>query len=226
MIQARIEKDGYDKKLYQRILDEIIHPLKTHYEKEVRYTTRIISVQKADSIKNPVDPSIGEIPDKNSISTSQTDQVKTESEDIKENEDKITPLPQGFMQITCKADKEQILDYFMILSKERNKSNMKPYMDAKDIKGLVEKNFIAFKCKPTGRYFPINLNLKQKGMMRDFITQFYKKYEDNIQVKEKYACFLIHNFEIFKDDKLESLVSNMGNSKRPDTFIPVEKYLP
>jgi len=40
--------------------------------------------------------------------------------------------PIGFTQIKCEASKEQILNYFMILTKEKNHLNGKIYMSEAD----------------------------------------------------------------------------------------------
>lgn len=53
----------------------------------------------------------------------------------------VTPeLPPGFEQIECEASKEEILNYFMILSKEKNRLSDKFYMEAKDIVDFIKKN--------------------------------------------------------------------------------------
>jgi hypothetical protein len=129
-------------------------------------------------------------------------------------------------QIEPKATKEEILHYFMILSKEVNVHNGKPYMQENDIIDFVESYFSAFKKTPVKKYYPINIT--NKSTLAFFIYEFYKRYDyGNINNKIKYAELLITNFELFANENPKILRSNMGLSKRPKNnhmVIPVDKY--
>ena len=125
-------------------------------------------------------------------------------------EDTIEELPKDFAQIKCDAEKEYIEKFFMVLSKAKNPLNHDPFMQENDVRELLEKNFIIFEKKASAKYFPINLIKNQKIILRYFMFQFYQKAEINFTgPKYKYANFLIHNFDIFKDDKLKTLMRNM-----------------
>jgi len=141
------------------------------------------------------------------------------------NEDKVADsisgiehieVQEGFAQIECNATKEQIMHYFMSLANEKNDSFNKCYMAKRDVEEFVKKNFAIFKCLPTGKYFPINLTISQKGRLRRFVSEFNLEFGlKTVSQNRNYALLLIHNFEIFKDDKLDSLVNNMQLKKGP-----------
>jgi len=139
---------------------------------------------------------------------------RSEVTDVTDNEADIE-LPDKFRQINCKATKSQIINFFMILAKTNNELFGIPYMKEEDVMELVEKNFKIFCCKPYNKFFPINLTVNQKIRLRHFIQDFYNRYSYNSKEKERYAYFLIHNFDIFRNDKLNVLKSNMGLSKKP-----------
>ena len=123
--------------------------------------------------------------------------------------DEIVPkLPDGFSQIECRATKEEILDFFMSLAKEKNDSLNKCYMKESDVEEFVKKNFAIFKCTPIPKYFPINLTKKQKGRLRCFVAEFYIEFGSKTVIETRnYALLLMHNFEIFKNDNLKSLIN-------------------
>jgi hypothetical protein len=128
----------------------------------------------------------------------------------------IPELPPGFEQIKCEATEKEILNYFMILSKEENSLNKEYFMDEKDVEEFVKKNFFIFNCIPTGKYFSINLLPNQKRILIYFMFTFYLKYDRKVaNTKIKYVNLLINNFELFKSDKPKSLLSNMSESKKP-----------
>ncbi len=128
----------------------------------------------------------------------------------------VFELPPAFKQIECSAKKEEILDFFMILAKEKNNNLNKYYMKESDVEEFVKKNFAVFESAPTGKYFPINLTTTQKGRLRCFVTEFYIEYGSKTVIETRnYALLLVHNFEIFKDDNLASLINNMQLKKGP-----------
>ena len=126
------------------------------------------------------------------------------------------PLPAGFSQIDCSATKEEILSFFLILTKEKNNRNNEPFMISEDVTELVENNFKVFGESSTGRVFDINLLYRQKSTFTTFVYRFYEKYAAFDGYKKKdYANFLIWNFTNYKNDKRSSLESNMTPSKAP-----------
>lgn len=132
-----------------------------------------------------------------------------------EPEEIIEPLPEGFAQITYSSQisKEKLRSDFMLLSTEKNPRNNKPFMEEKDIEELLDKNFAIFGLeKPNGKYFPINLKQTQKYILRTFMYYIFYKYEIiHKQNKEKYARFLVHNFELFKTETPKTLATNIRN---------------
>jgi hypothetical protein len=96
-------------------------------------------------------------------------------------------------------------------------------MSEVDVEELVKKNFAVFNSVPTGKYFAINLTKREKGKLRYFLQQFYLRYEGIAKAKNKYALFLKWNFELFKNDSLQSILTNMKN-KQPKDYIPTKKY--
>ncbi|CAN5546167.1 hypothetical protein BH10BAC1_BH10BAC1_20030 [soil metagenome] len=208
---ASIRKDGYDKRLYRTFVDEIIVPTLKQWESilefEKTHPPQIISnkpvLSEQKIVQNqPQVEIIHNIP---------------EVEKITPDIAKIGPkLPEGFKQINCKATEKEILHFFMILSEVKNKEMDKFYMKEEDVLEFAQKNFSIFNTIPTGKYFPINLGIKQKGRLIDFMNEFYRKYDYDLDNnKMKYALLLINNFERFKDDDPQILLSNMSPSKGP-----------
>lgn len=138
----------------------------------------------------------------------------------------LTAVPRSTPQITCDASKEEIMQYFMILSKEENFNNGNPYMRENDVIDFVESNFSVFGKTPVKKYYPVNIT--NKSTLTFFIYEFYKRFDyANTNNKIKYAELLISNFETFANENPKILRSNMGPSKRPKNnhiVIPVEKY--
>ena len=141
---------------------------------------------------------------------------------------KTYPLPEGFSQIDCSATKEEILAFFLILTKEKNNRNNEPFMISEDVTDLVENNFKVFGESSTGRVFDINLLYRQKKSFTTFVYQFYDKYAalDGYK-KMDYSNFLIWNFTNYKDDKRSSLESNMTPSKeaKGNDLIQIKSHL-
>ena len=129
-------------------------------------------------------------------------------ENIQENEFESQP-PNSFEQINYSAliSKEELLSDFMLLSTGMNPKNNEPIMEEKEVHELLEKNFKAFgKVTTIHKYFSINLLEGQKYILPNFIFKIYHKYEKRLRGnKEKYALFIKNNFELYKDDDLESL---------------------
>ena len=130
-------------------------------------------------------------------------------------------LPDGFCQISCSASKEEILNYFMILTKEKNSRNNESYMSEEDVLELVENNFKVFNKSSTGRVFKINIGHRQKSILTYFVYQFYYKYAAiEGYSKKDYVNFLLWSFINYKSDNPKSLASNMTGSN-----IPVSKNI-
>ena len=226
VVSANIRKDGYDRKLYQAVIDEIIEPILNRWKSELEFektlpTAKIIvsipNIQKQEIVENK--PSSETVKTIASPIVEKTDQKNIETQ---------FKLPEGFKQIKCEARKEEILNYFMILSKEKNRLSDKFYMEAKDILDFIKKNFAVFNSTSSTKYFPINLSKREKGRLTYFIYQFFQKYDWKPgSDKMKYVDLLIHNFELFKDDNAKILSSNMGDSNKPvpKNRIPTDKYL-
>jgi hypothetical protein len=227
IIEAEINKNGYDKEYYQSFIHVILEPLYKEWEKALE-----LKQKTGNPVKIKKDHNLLDLGKKEDVVQSSLSQKQILSEDELQKQklisDSVNPIPVGFKQITNQATQKQIRDYFMILSKEINRLNLKPYMEEDKIEELIKKNFAVFECQPNGIYFDINLTKKQKGVLRYFLYQFYQKYERNfIATKMRYVNFLIHNFELFKNDNPVSLNSNMSETKQPnaDSVIQVSKYL-
>lgn len=207
IIKANISKDGYAKKFYQVVINEILNPL--------------ISMQNEIVLQEKEISTLTLIEDNHT----DTDVQKSKNKVLEKPDKK---LPEGFRQIECDASKSEILEYFNILSKEINRTYNEPYMTTEDITFLVEKNFKIFGKEPYGGYVKINLGKQQKIRLKYFMFQFYEKYAAvRSRPKKDYANFLIWNFELFQFEKPEILVTNMGETKGPKgaNRIPVEKFL-
>jgi hypothetical protein len=210
LILAKGKGERMDVSYYETILNKVIYPLLDLYEKKPKTNESEILIKQEEltdhlSAANP----------------SKTPPVV--SHDI------IFPeLPENFAQIECEAKKEKIEKIFMVLCSEKNPVNKRPFMEREAVEELLRKNFTVFGCQPTGRYFPINLNGNQKVLLRYFMYEVYQKLEINlVGTKYKYVNFLIHNFEIFKNDNPATLSKNMAESKRPadGTIINIKRHL-
>ena len=147
--------------------------------------------------------------------------------EVKSSPDEIfLPLPENFSQITYTASisKDELLSDFMILNTEKNPINDKPFMEEQDVVELLNKTFTIFGCIPTsGKYFSINLLEGQRYILPNFIHKIYTKYElQSRGNKKKYALFIKSNFELYKDDKLDSLYDIMRLQKN----VLFQIYLP
>lgn len=173
---------------------------------------RFIENQKAEQKE-----AVSHVDSKVSFETNKTpNQIVVVEKDVPEIVEILSELPPGFKQIECTATKEEILDFFMILAKVENNTLTKCYMKESDVMEFVKKNFAVFEIVPTGKYFPINLTTAQKGRLRCFFTEFYNQYGSKTVIETRnYALLLVHNFEIFKDDNLASLINNMQLKKGP-----------
>lgn len=222
VIQATIDKNGYERTGYQDVIDKVINPFIQQWEMELDFQ------KKHDNLKtlpfNHTEPSQEIKSIKEKIKIEETNSIETD----KKKDEVLTKvdleLPQGFMQINCPASKEEILNYFMILAKEKNMKLGKVFMQDEDVLGFVQKNFEIFNSTPTGKYFPINLTFRQKGVLVYFMFLFQSKY-DNIKAnnKIKYVNLLINNFTLFKDDNPNILIGNMSESKKPKMYtIPTK----
>lgn len=121
--------------------------------------------------------------------------------------EEVLILPPGYSQIESSATQKETLDFL------RNLAN---YMEETEFTDFLLQVFKVFNRQPKGKYFSLNLTKRQKGKMRCLIAQFRIKYgSKTIDESKTYALLLINNFELFKNDKLSSLINNMKPSKWP-----------
>lgn len=222
-IKATIQKNAQDVEYYQTAIDNILNPLYNYWKYEHDFKLEFKPVKETPINENLIEPEISVSPLTNMINSTPI----IVSEEIKTQFDEGLNLPEGFMQINIKdLSAEKILKYFNRLAIEKNNINYEPYMTEQDVVELVNNNFTVFQSQPTGKSFVINLHKNQKIRLRYFIQRFYQRYERNPHgSKMKYVYFLIHNFDLFKDDKPENLYKNMGDKKKPieENIIPVDK---
>jgi|GEM_PF-5014500 len=226
IIEAKTTKNDLDKEYYQTVINEIIDPLFKIAKEELEFKKSNPPPKQNNIEANYTTPIVPETQVKEDVKIIELIKepeiflIKEPQKEIIEN----PILPEGFEQIESKATKEEILHYFMILSKEKNHENKTIYMEQKHIVEFVKKNFKIFNVAPTGNYFPINLIHGQKLMLSYFIYQFYKKYESGVlKKKKKYTNLLIHNFDLFRGDKYDTLYLNL--SKKPKKrIISIENY--
>lgn len=209
-INARFGTQRFSKKTYKKIISEKIEPLLEHWESLLKFKNGLPPKNRIIENQNPSYLKIVE----NNQQTKPICINKAHSNEVVVS----SKLPAGFSQIKCDATQDEILNYFMILSKEKNTLNNEIFMEESDIVEFVKKNFEVFNSVPTGDYFQINLLPRQKRTLIYFVFQFYLKYDRKVaDTKIKYVLLLINNFELFKHDKPKVLLSNMSESKRPVT---------
>ncbi len=214
VIEAKLRKDGYDRKYYQSAIDEIIDPLLKVWESALEFEKRIPHSKQIELNANVLLEESAEKHHPIEIINQNPTQVseKTTPKDISTNPN----LPGNFEQIQCDGSEAEILNFFMLLATSKNRLNHEFYMSENDVKEFVYNNFSIFKKEPSGKYFAVNILPKQKRILIYFIYQFTVKYNRKLRVhKIRYAMLLINNFEQFKNDKPATLVSNMSESKRP-----------
>jgi hypothetical protein len=217
-IKARIDKDGYSIKYHQALIEVILSPLYQHWQQIVEFNKENPKPAKL-SISTPTIP-------KKDVEASPAIPNLIQEEELPENE----PLGPAdhIVQIECNATKEQIYEYFSVLTIEKNHVNNKPYMTTADLERFLNNNFAVFGSQPTGGYIPINLIPGQKHMFISFVYYFHFNYSRvNHNQRHKYGKLLIQNFILFKDDKLKTLLSNFSPSKKPHpaNMIPIPNNL-
>lgn len=226
VIDAKIRKNGYDEKDYQAVIDKIIEPLFKHWESELEFEKKIPLAKQIIPDANIKEPKNNE--NMQPVEINKLKQIQRFENVVSEVIEKTPELPAGFKQIKCDASKEEILYFFMILAKEKNSFNDDFYMKEEDIIKFVKKNFFVFHFPPTEKYFSLNLLPEQKGRLVYFMFQFHLKYDRKLaNTKMKYVMLLINNFEVFKNDKPETLITNMSESKKPKSsqnIISVSEY--
>jgi hypothetical protein len=217
LIEANIAKDANNRAYFKSLLTTIIDPKIEEFQAKLLLKKIIPGLKDIKSPEKSLQDKVERNetqPDK-LISTSTIENKKTSAS----SEDIYTELPEEFTQIVCKASTAEITDYFMRLANKKNEIDGMPYMDEENVIKLLKKNFRIFNTNPIGQYFPINLTVRQKGRLRYFMYVFYSKYSFDPQEKDVYAYFLIHNFDLFKNDSLKTLKSNMSASKSPHVHI-------
>ena len=217
---------GAEKKDYQFLIDKIIDPTYKNYKEALNLKSLYNNEQIKKELAPPVIIVKENIPQVSTTSLVNT--VAGETIKVSSSEVHSVELPAGFLQIECGATKEEILYYFMILSKEKNHLTNEFFMTEEAVLEFVNKNFSVFNSALSGKYFPINILPKQKGILIHFMYWFYVKYDQKeLNNKIKYAKLLKYNFDEFKDDNLKTLMSNMRESKKPKKgAIPISKYFP
>ena len=215
-IKARIDKDGYSIKYHQALIEAILSPLYQHWQ-------QIVEFNKENPKPAKLSISTLTIP-KKYVEASPAIPNLIQEEELPEN----APLGPAdhIVQIECNATKEQIYEYFSVLTIEKNHVNNKPYMTTADLQRFLNNNFAVFGSQPTGGYIPINLLRGQKRMLSYFVYLFYiRYYQTAYNQKHKYGKLLIQNFILFKDDKLKNLLTNFSETKKPHpaNIIPIPK---
>ena len=210
IIKANINKNGYDRIFFLELIETIVNPLIDQWETAVKLEKALpinIPILELSKVQSKVEKSSIPVTPKNMDTVLELGSIVS---------DQYLILPAGFTQIKCDATKEQVSFFFSKLATETNPINGKAYMKQNDIDELIEKNFLLFGKNPSGKYFDINLTLRQKGLLRCFVFEFYEKYEaSRIGTKMKYVNFLRWNFELFKNDDPATLNGNMNHSKKP-----------
>jgi len=220
-----IKKQGLLGADYQTAIDKIIDPLFKQYELKLEFEKKHPTVKKYVPnviVYKPNSEKLKISENKTAIENVKTIPKPTEEEIIPESVETDIKLPSNFEQIICDGTEQEIMNDFMLLASTKNKLNNECYMNKKDVEEFVKKNFSVFNSIPTGKYFEINLLPKQKTILIHFIYQFTVKYNRRLGVpKLKYAMLLINNFELFKNDKAATLVSNMSESKKPKSPLDI-----
>ena len=221
IIRAKIESDVITEKDYEKVIRQFIEPLIRRYKEWIVFEKEHpISVATENGQLGVIETSKEKV---------ELIRIAEVNDSVVQNESVILSLPKGFAKISCDASKEQISNFFSILTKVNNPINGKPYLNQDCVNELVKNNFEIFlNTTPTGKCFELNLMEHQKGVLRYFIYEFYTKYEiSQIGTKMKYVNFLIWNFSLFKNDNPKNLNKNMNSSNKPspDKIIPIDKYL-
>lgn len=237
VIAFNIRREGALGEDYQTAIDKIIVPFYTQYKSVFEFekmhtsskhnaTDEIISNSNLPKPETHQTQLPIEIVKADTITKSNND-LQVISKSVPENIKIDIELPIGFTQIICEASKEQILNYFMILSKEKNHLNGKIYMSEVDVLEFVKNNFSVFESAPTGKSFSVNLLPKQEKTLIYFMYKFYLKYDRKLaNMKMKYVMLLINNFDLFKNKNSKNILSNMSESKRPKSpknIISIER---
>jgi hypothetical protein len=123
-------------------------------------------------------------------------------------------------QINCNASEEQILDFFMLLDKPLYPEG-DVLMEKSSIEEFCKNNFTNFNSEPKKKYF--NINIKNKRTLVYFIYQFYYHF-DKRGSKLKYAMLLINNFEAFKNDNPNNIITNFSKAPKEIDKISLEDF--
>ncbi len=221
MNNAKHELNGFNRDHCKKCLELLILPKISEYEELIAFNEKFPLLEK------------------NTETTKTEEPLKPgNSWEIKKIENKeiihsVSPIEKAiliappfipFDQISCNATKEQILDFFMVLTKAVNLVYEKPFMQETEVSRMLNKCFTVFGSPPTDEYFAINLTKVQKGIIRYFLYQFYDYYDNKKSSKTKYAYFLKCNFTLFKNDTLKFTTSVMGESKKGQNYIDIAKY--
>lgn len=122
-------------------------------------------------------------------------------------------------RIACTATPEQILEYFMILS--RTLWNGKPIMSAQDVAEFCAANFVGFEKPAHFRKFP--LNIKNQKVFIYFLRLFFSEFGPRGS-KKKYANLLVKNFNEFAKANPENILTNFSKQPRKTDMIPTAEF--
>ena len=112
---------------------------------------------------------------------------------------------------------QKIMDYFMKLN-VTNKSNKSLILSEKDIKTLVDSNFVSHNA-PTEKVL-LQANIRKSDLKR-FVYEFSKDYDKNdYQGKQKlYLNFLIDNFSLFNGETTTSLSPHFAFKRGKNYYL-------
>ena len=130
----------------------------------------------------------------------------------------------GLKKINSHASAEQIIEHFKPLSLI-NKSLCKPYLEKEDVELFIRNNFDAFDDPIRYKRFQLNINKRQKILVKYLVYKFSLDYSMGVQNQSIYANLLINNFEQFRDDKISSILSNFSDRPVDAENHPLLRFL-
>jgi len=121
--------------------------------------------------------------------------------------------------IKTDLDFEDVFDYFKALHFRLEEDNR---LTLEEVDDLIYSNFYFKKSQKKIQRKRFNIKI-EKQLLVNFVYQFHLNFDKNPYNNklEDYSNFLIQNFQIFKNNKVESLKSNL--SKPPKRFNPLTK---
>ena len=131
----------------------------------------------------------------------------TEATDISQNEELKSVNDKNSILIPMSLKYEEVLDYFMQLTKLKNNEHIKK----KDIENLVKANFEFRDMKASGKKKLLDVHI-EKQKLNQFIYTFHKDIDHSYYSnKAKIYCqFMIDNFLLFQHDNLTTVRRNFS----------------